>query len=293
MEDDVGAGDIRVDGLAVADVELDESRPSGREREREILGDAANEGVESHDLARPCGNGSIDDVRSDVPRAAGDDDARAREKTHVHHSLCGHDRICEATGGSAACEVFVGGSAAHEVLASSAMDWSALFEPHHVAENVIRASAIFLLLFVLLRVLPNRKTGSLGPADLLVLVLLATVVNGALNRDVSSLTDAVVMVATIVAWGFIIDLLGAHVPFVRRLLHSEPVEVIRDGEILVRNLRREFMTEDELRAQLRLQGVESEREVAHAYVEHDGRMSVIRKDGPGPQPRQDKAGLYR
>jgi uncharacterized membrane protein YcaP (DUF421 family) len=183
--------------------------------------------------------------------------------------------------------------AACEVLATCVMDWAGLFEPHHVVENVIRASAIFLLLFLLLRFLPNRKSGSLGPADLLVLVLLATVVNGALNKDVSSLTDAVVMVATIITWSFIIDTLAAHVPFVRRLLHSEPVEVIRDGDILVRNLRREFMTEDELRAQLRLQGVADEHEVAHAYVEHDGRVSVIRKDGPGPQPRPGKAGVYR
>jgi uncharacterized membrane protein YcaP (DUF421 family) len=164
------------------------------------------------------------------------------------------------------------------------MDWAGLFEPHHIAENVIRASAIFLLLFALLRILPNRKTGSVGPADLLVLVLLATVVNGALNRDVSSLTDALVMVVTLVAWSFMIDVLADRVPFVRRLLHSEPIEVIRDGEILARNLRREFMIEDELRAQLRLQGVENERDVAHAYIEHDGRVSVIRKDGGAISP---------
>lgn len=78
-------------------------------------------------------------------------------------------------------------------------------------------------------------------------VLLATVVNGALNRDASSLTDAVVMVATIIAWSFVIDLLASHVPFLRRVLHSDPVEVVRDGELLARSLRREFITEDELR----------------------------------------------
>jgi uncharacterized membrane protein YcaP (DUF421 family) len=164
------------------------------------------------------------------------------------------------------------------------MDWVGLFEPHRVAENVVRASAVFLLLFALLRILPNRKTGNVGPADLLVLVLLATMVNGAVNRDVSSITDAAVMVATLVTWSLIIDILANRVPFLRRLLHSEPVEVIRAGEILVRNLRREFMTEDELRAQLRLQGIEHERDVAKAYVEHDGRVSVIRKDGRAISP---------
>lgn len=102
-----------------------------------------------------------------------------------------------------------------------------------------------LLLFVLLRILPNRKSGSL--------------------------TDALVMVATIVTWSFAIDILAGRVQLFCRLLHSDPGEIVREGQILVRNLRREFMTEDELRAQLRLQGVESERGVAYAYVEHDGR----------------------
>jgi uncharacterized membrane protein YcaP (DUF421 family) len=174
------------------------------------------------------------------------------------------------------------------------MDWQGLFQPHHVLENVIRASSIYLLLMLLLRFLPNRKSGSLGPSDFLVIVLLATVVTGALNKDVSSITDAVVMVATIVAWSFITDIVANRVPAVRRLVYSAPVEVVRDGEILARNLRREFMTDDELRAQLRLQGVENEADVAHAYIEHDGRMSVIRKDAAGPTAqRPGSAGIRR
>ncbi len=158
---------------------------------------------------------------------------------------------------------------------------------------MIRASSIYLLLVLLLRFLPNRKSGSLGPSDLLVIVLLATVVTGALNRDVSSITDAVVMVATIVAWSFITDILSNRVPFLRQLVFSAPVEVVRDGLVLPRNLRREFMTTEELQAQLRLQGVESEADVAHAYIEHDGRMSVIRKDGGRPEGNPGKAGVLR
>lgn len=173
------------------------------------------------------------------------------------------------------------------------MDWQGLFEPHRVVENVIRASSIYLMLVLLLRFLPNRKSGSLGPSDLLVIVLLATVVTGALNRDVSSITDAVVMVATIVAWSFITDILAHRVPALRQLVFSAPVEVVRDGEVLFRNLRREFMTDEELRAQLRLQGIEDEADVAHAYIEHDGRMSVIRRDGARPEANPGKAGIRR
>jgi uncharacterized membrane protein YcaP (DUF421 family) len=65
-------------------------------------------------------------------------------------------------------------------------------------------------------------------------------------------------------------------PVLRRLVYSAPVEVVRDGEVLFRNVRREFMTDEELRAQLR-----------------DGRMSVIRTDGARPEARPGKAGIRR
>jgi uncharacterized membrane protein YcaP (DUF421 family) len=173
------------------------------------------------------------------------------------------------------------------------MDWQGLFEPHRVVENVIRASSIYLILVLVLRFLPSRKSGSLGPADLLVVILLVAVVHGALNRDATSITDAVVMVATVVAWSFLTDVLANRVPFLRRLVYSPPIEVVRDGEVLSRNLRREFMTDEDLRAQLRLQGIEDEADVAHAYMEHDGRISVIRKDGARPEVSPDNTRMRR
>ncbi|MDQ2951078.1 MAG: DUF421 domain-containing protein [Chloroflexota bacterium] len=157
------------------------------------------------------------------------------------------------------------------------VDWQALLEPHHVLENVVRATLIYWMLFLLLRLLPNRKTGGIGPTDLLVVVLLANAVQTAMMRDSTAITDAAIQVFTIIGWSTAFDVLGSHVPFLRPVIHSAPVEVVRDGEVLKRNLRREFLTEEELDAQLRLQHVDDVSDVAHAYVEHDGRVSVIRR----------------
>jgi uncharacterized membrane protein YcaP (DUF421 family) len=158
------------------------------------------------------------------------------------------------------------------------IDWVLLLEPHHIAENVLRASVIYLMLFFLLRFLPNRKTGGIGPTDLLVVVLLANAVQTSIMRDATAITDAVIQIVTIAGWSLIFDVAGERIPALRGLLRSAPVEVIRDGEVLSRNLRREFLTEEELEAQLRLQGVEDTRDVKRAYVEQDGRVSVITRD---------------
>ena len=169
------------------------------------------------------------------------------------------------------------------------VDWQALFAPHAVVENVIRASAVYLMLFFLLRFLPNRKSGSLGPRDLLVVVLLATAVVRALMLDeASSLTDAAIVVATIVGWSVLLDLLEHRLPFLRPLLRSEAVELVRDGKVDQRRLRAAFMTEEELRSQLRLQGIADLELVHRAYIEHDGQISVIRRDGGAPPATQKR-----
>jgi uncharacterized membrane protein YcaP (DUF421 family) len=169
------------------------------------------------------------------------------------------------------------------------MDWQALLEPHHVLENVVRATVIYWMLFLILRFLPNRKTGGIGTTDLLVVVLLANAVQTAIMREATALTDAAVQVATIVGWSIAVDVIGARVPALRGLLRSDPVEVIRDGKILTRNLRREFMTEDELDAQLRLQSVDDVTDVRRAFVEPDGRLSVIRVKDESARRRSDTA----
>ena len=156
-------------------------------------------------------------------------------------------------------------------------DLQALLVPHHIVENIVRATVVFWMLFLLLRFLPNRKAGGVGPTDLLVVVLLANAVQAAIQREGTAITDAAIQVATIVGWSIAFDLIGGRVPALRGVLHSEPVEVIRDGQVLMRNLRREFMTEEELDAQLRLQSIDAIDDIAHAYIEHDGRVSVIRK----------------
>lgn len=54
--------------------------------------------------------------------------------------------------------------------------------------------------------------------------------------------------------------------------------MIRNGRVLWRNLRREFISEPELSSQLREQGVEDYAEVKLAHMEGDGRISVIKKE---------------
>ena len=56
--------------------------------------------------------------------------------------------------------------------------------------------------------------------------------------------------------------------------------LVRDGKLLRKNMRREFITDEEVNAKIRHEGVEDLATVKRMYLEADGEMSVIRNDAP-------------
>jgi uncharacterized membrane protein YcaP (DUF421 family) len=158
------------------------------------------------------------------------------------------------------------------------LDWKSLFVPSlHIAEIVLRGTIVYLFLFALLRVL-RRGAGALGIADLLVVVLIADAAQNAMASDYKSITDGLILVTTIALWDYSLDWLGYRFPVFGRLLRPAPLLLIRNGRIQRRNLRREMITEEELKGQLRQQGVESVEEVKQSYMEGDGQISVVTKE---------------
>src|SRR3546814_3055657 len=72
------------------------------------------------------------------------------------------------------------------------------------------------------------------------------------------------------------------------LLDGAPRVVVRDGEIVRENLRRDRLTRDEILSEMRLAGIGRMSDVAWAILEPQGKMSFIRKaDGDARQQDRD------
>ena len=54
--------------------------------------------------------------------------------------------------------------------------------------------------------------------------------------------------------------------------------LVRDGKMQRRNMRRELITDQELNAKIRQEGVEDISTVKRMYLEADGEMSLIRQE---------------
>ena len=149
----------------------------------------------------------------------------------------------------------------------------------HPAELVLRGTAMYWFLFLLLRFVLRRDIGSIGIADVLLLVVLADAAQNAMSGGYESVTDGCILVGTIAGWNWLLDLAAYRVPALRHLLEARPMRLVENGKMLRRNLRRELITVDELMSVLRHHGLEKLEQVKTATMESDGEISIIAFEG--------------
>jgi uncharacterized membrane protein YcaP (DUF421 family) len=147
-------------------------------------------------------------------------------------------------------------------------------------ELMLRGTVIFWFLFLVMRFILRRDIGSVGVSDFLFVVLLGDAAQNAMIGDAHSISDGLVLLATLVGWNFLLDLVSYRVQFVRKLTSPPGLCLVRDGKVQRRALRREFITTEELVAKAREQGIDDLSKVHRMFLEADGEISVI-TDGKG------------
>lgn len=107
-------------------------------------------------------------------------------------------------------------------LTTLLVDWKSVFIPSmHLGEILLRGTIVYLFLFIVLRIL-RRQAGAIGISDLLVVVLIADAAQNAMGSEYRSITEGLVLVATIAFWDYFLDWLGYKFPSVRRLIRPAP-----------------------------------------------------------------------
>lgn len=159
------------------------------------------------------------------------------------------------------------------------VDWHGMFLPETaLLEIFLRGTLMYLAIFALLRSPLRRQAGSLGMPDIIVIVLIADAAQNGMGGEYKSIPSGILLIVTIMFWSFLLDWLAHRYPAVNRIVQAQPLLLIEDGRPIRRNMDKEFLTHDELISQLREQGVEEVRQVKRAYLEGNGKISVIRKD---------------
>jgi uncharacterized membrane protein YcaP (DUF421 family) len=113
------------------------------------------------------------------------------------------------------------------------MNFGELFGIHMpVAEILLRGTCIYWALFLLFRFVLRRDVGSMSMADILLLVIIADASQNAMAGEYNSISEGIVLIATIAGWNLLLDWLAFQFHWVDKLIKPSVLVLVRHGRIL-------------------------------------------------------------
>lgn len=151
-------------------------------------------------------------------------------------------------------------------------------------EKMIRPIVVYLLLLVVFRLLGKKELGQATLSDLLLIALIANVVqNSMIGEDNSLVGGSFGGLVMILLW-YGLNRITSRSEKAERTIEGCPTLLVRDGEMLRENMRKESVAENELFQKLRQEGVQSVSEVRFALMEQDGSISLLKKEDVKDRP---------
>ena len=145
-------------------------------------------------------------------------------------------------------------------------------------DSVVRAAAVYLALLLLFRIVGKHTLAETGAFDFVLLLIIAEATQQAMIDDDNSMTNAFLIIVTLLALNIGFSLLKQRWPLVDRLIDDVPVLIVVDGNPIKDRMDRARVDErDILQAARETQGLARLDEIKYAVLERDGAISVVPK----------------
>ena len=146
-------------------------------------------------------------------------------------------------------------------------------------ETVLRAGAIYALLLLIFRVAGKRSLAQTTTFDFVLLLIISEAIQPAMVRNDYSLTNAFLLVVTLVGLDIGMSLLKQRFQKVEKLLDGVPVVIVENGTPLKERMDKARVDEtDVLTAARELQGLERMDQIKYAVLERSGGISIVPKE---------------
>jgi uncharacterized membrane protein YcaP (DUF421 family) len=143
-------------------------------------------------------------------------------------------------------------------------------------EFIVRASVVYLVLLVLVRLTGKRTVGQFTPFDLIVVMLLSEAVSESLKGGDESLVGGLVAAGALVLIDMLLAVVTSRSKKLDSMLQGNPVLIGRDGAFYKDVLKKERVPEEDVEKALRAADCPIE-DMRMAVLEADGNISILRK----------------
>ena len=144
---------------------------------------------------------------------------------------------------------------------------------------VLRAAVAYVFIIFLLRIVGRRELSTLGPSDLVLLVVMGDLVQNGVTQSDDSVTGIFLAMSTFAMLTVAVSFITYKSKRVQTVVEGEPLILIENGKPIGKNLRSERLNLDDLAEQARGQGIEKLADVKWCVLETSGTMSFIKKSG--------------
>jgi uncharacterized membrane protein YcaP (DUF421 family) len=146
-------------------------------------------------------------------------------------------------------------------------------------DSVLRALAIYVFLLVIFRVAGKRTMAQITVFDFVLLLIISEATQQAMIGQDFSITNAALVITTLVAAERALTWVQRRYKSVDRLLDGLPLLLVEDGKPLEDRLKQERIDVSEILAAARqTQGLARMDQIKYAVLEQSGGISIVPKD---------------
>ena len=146
----------------------------------------------------------------------------------------------------------------------------------------IRTVVLYICVVAAMRIMGKRQLGELQPSEFVIALMISELATIPIDNSDMSLLHGIIPIVALVLLELLFSVLVIKSEFMRRLVTGSPVQIIKDGKLLMKRLSHLRICIDDVMEQLRLAGYSSISEIDSAIIETNGQLSVVPKEESRP-----------
>ncbi|MDN5332383.1 MAG: hypothetical protein PWP45_1608 [Tepidanaerobacteraceae bacterium] len=141
----------------------------------------------------------------------------------------------------------------------------------------LRSAVLFTTSLVLVRIMGKRTIAQLSPFDLILIIIMGSAIAIPLEDFKIPLRFGIVPVVVISIFNYILAIIITKNRKLENVLQGTSTVLVKDGEVIPRNLKKERITVADLLILLREKNITDINDVQEATIEPNGKLSILKK----------------
>lgn len=153
---------------------------------------------------------------------------------------------------------------------------------------VLRTVLMYVVVFVVLRLMGKREIGKLSVFDVVISIMIAEIAVFVIEDGKKPLWQGLVPIIVLIIIQISVAYIALKSQWIRRVFDGKPSIIIKNGQLDRTEMGRQRYNLDDLMQQLREQGVDNMGDVHYAILEANGKLTVFLKEDSETSPAQVK-----